>query len=159
MGFLSRGYYAICLSCILSLSYLIALFYLFLETDLEQPIFLGLNISILVIQACGIVLCVLGYRKHETIESLVGYKGENTDPSHIFLIVALTIFLVMWASFIVSWVSYYVFYSKPYEKLWLMRNTLQFAAYVAWALKGTIGIISGLIFTIKFALRKTKTET
>lgn len=159
MGYLSKGYYTICLGSIVSFVLFVTLMLYFFESDLAQPLFLGLNISILVVQACGIVLCALGYQKHEIIESLVGYKGENTDSFHILWFVALTMFLVMWASFIVSWVSYYVFYSRPYEKLWLMRNTLQFAAYVAWALKGTIGIISGLIFTIKFALRKTKTET
>jgi hypothetical membrane protein len=118
-----------------------------LETELEQPVFLGMNISIIIIQACGIVLCVIGYRKHETIESL-----------SVPLSVVLTVLLILWGIFIVGMVFNYVFLWKTYEKLMLMRKTVEFAAYVAWAIKGTIGLISGLTFTAKLLLSKSKTE-
>ena len=145
MGYLSKGYYTICLSSVLSSVSFVILIMFFFETELEQLIFLGINISIICIQACGIVLCVIGYRKHETIESL-----------SLLLGVALTGLLVTWASFIIQMVSYYVYFSKPYEKLMLMRETVEFDAYVAWAIKGIIGLISGLIFITKLILRKPK---
>jgi len=149
MGYLSKGYYTICLSSVLSSVLFVILMFnsAVLETELEQPVFLGMNISIISIQACGIVLCVIGYRKHETIESL-----------SLLLSVVLTVLLILWGSFIVCMVSNYVFLWKTYEKLMLMRKTVQFAAYVAWAIKGTIGLISGLTFTAKLWLWKSKTE-
>jgi len=149
MGYLSKGYYTICLSSVLSSVLFVILMFnsAVLETELEQPVFLGMNISIISIQACGIVLCVIGYRKHETIESL-----------SLLLSVVLTVLLILWGSFIVCMVSNYVFLWKTYEKLMLMRKTVQFAAYVAWAIKGTIGLISGLIFIGKLLLSKSKTE-
>jgi hypothetical protein len=148
MGYLSIGYYTICLSSVFSsVLFVTLLFGVFLETELEQPVFLGMNISIIIIQACGIVLCAIGYRKHETIESL-----------SVPLSVVLTVLLILWGSFIVCMVSNYVFLWKTYEKLMLMRKTVQFAAYVAWAIKGTIGLISGLIFIGKLLLSKSKTE-
>jgi hypothetical protein len=148
MGYVSIGYYTICLSSVFSsVLFVTLLFGVFLETELEQPVFLGMNISIIIIQACGIVLCAIGYRKHETIESL-----------SVPLSVVLTVLLILWGSFIVCMVSNYVFLWKTYEKLMLMRKTVQFAAYVAWAIKGTIGLISGLIFIGKLLLSKSKTE-
>jgi len=149
MGYLSKGYYTICLSSVFSSVLFVILMFnsAVLETELEQPVFLGMNISIISIQACGIVLCAIGYRKHETIESL-----------SIPLSVVLTVLLILWGIFIVGMVSNYVFLWKTYEKLMLMRKTVQFAAYVAWAIKGTIGLISGLTFTAKLWFRKPKTE-
>ena len=148
MGYLSIGYYTICLSSVFSSVLFVTLLWrVFLETELEQPVFLGMNISIISIQACGIVLCAIGYRKHETIESL-----------SIPLSVVLTVLLILWGIFIVGMVSNYVFLWKTYEKLMLMRKTVQFAAYVAWAIKGTIGLISGLTFTAKLWFWKSKTE-
>ena len=99
MGYLSIGYYTICLSSVFSSVLFVTLLWrVFLETELEQPVFLGMNISIISIQACGIVLCAIGYRKHETIESL-----------SIPLSVVLTVLLILWGIFIVGMVSNYVF--------------------------------------------------
>ena len=145
MGYLSKGYYAVCLSLIPSSVSFMFLFQFPLQTELEQLVFLGVNISIIGIQICGIVLCALGYRKHETIESL-----------SVTLSTALTALLIIWGGFIVFLVSNYLYHSKPYALLWMMSNTVQFAAYVAWAIKGTIGLISGLVFTFKSLLRQHK---
>ena len=158
MGYLSKGYYTICLGSILSSILFMILFGIvfFLEKELGQAVSLGMNVSIIGIEACGVVLCVMGYRRHETVESLTEIKREDPYSYNLRLSIPLTAFLFLWGGFIVYVISQYVAFSTPYEKLALMRNTLQFASYVTWTLKGTIGLISGLIFTLKSLLRQHK---
>jgi amino acid transporter len=117
-------------------------------------VFIGLNILIIGIEACGIALCLVGYRKHEIIETLVGYKRKDHLSFDIPLSVPLTFLLMIWGSGIVYLTYFTVFSGQPHEKL-----TWTPVEITTWTLKGIIGIVSGLIFTIKSLLRKQKTET
>ena len=158
MGYLSKGYYVICLSSILS-SILYLIMSLLFMGEFSWAMFLGLNISIIGIQVCGIALCFVGWRKHDTIETLVGYKRISPLSFDIRSSVPLTVILIFWGSWVVYLAWFTVFSGQPHEKLMWMSNPVALAEFTAWTITGIIGIISALIFTTKSLLRKPKTET
>jgi len=156
MGYLSKGYYTICLSPVLSFILYLVISSLFMGTESFRAMFLGLDISIIGIQTCGIALCLVGYRKHETIETLVGYKRKDPLYFDIHLSVPLTFLLMIWGSGIVYLAYFTLFSGQPHEKLMWMSNPVALTEFTAWTIKGIIGVVSGLIFTIKSLLRKPK---
>jgi len=153
MGYLSKGYYTICLSSILSSTLHLTMSLIFMGR-FSLAMSLGLNISIIGIQVCGIALCFVGWRKHDTIETLVGYKRISPLSFDIRLSVPLTVILVLWGSWVVYLAWFTVFSGQPHEKLLWMKDPVALTSFAAWALKGIIGTVSGLVFTAISYVRK-----
>jgi hypothetical protein len=127
-------------------------------TESFMAMFLGLDISIIGIQTCGIALCLVAYRNRETIESFVGYKRKDPLSFDIHLSAPLTFLLIMWGSGIAYLAHFTLFSGQPHEKLMWMKDPVALTEFTAWTIKGIIGIVSGLIFTIKSLLRKPNSE-
>jgi hypothetical protein len=159
MGYLSKGYYIICLSAFFSFILYLVISKFFTGTEFFEAMFLGLNISIIGIQACGIALCTLGYKKHETIESFIGYKRKDPLYFDIHLSLPLTFLLMIWGGGIVYLAYFTVFSGQPHEKLMWMSDPVALTESTVRTFKGIIGVVSGLIFTIKLLLRKPIAET
>jgi hypothetical protein len=118
-----------------------------METSSFQAISLSLNIVVIGIQVPGIVLCLVGWRKHDTIGSVNGLN------------VLLTVILVFWGSWIVYIAWFTVFSGQPHEKLLWMKNPVAVTSFAAWTLKGIIGVTSGLVFTTIALMKKLKRRT
>ena len=152
MGYLSKGYYMICLSPVASLILLIILTPLS-NGSVDEPLYIVHNMLVMGIQVCGIALCVLGWRKHETIESLVPPRKKDYVSIYIPFSVALSILPIVWG----SWTIYLEYFTLNYEKpSWLYYlTTTDYFFHITSILIGTIGLVSGLVFLVKVYIWKS----
>lgn len=133
MGYLSKGYHTVCLSPVFSvILYLVAIFTGWLY---QAMLFAGMQIAVISVQVYGIGLCLVGYRKNESI--------SFSKP--------LNILLLLWGGLVVS-----VFGIPP---SFFLFKFWDYMVYAARAFKGIVGIVTGLIFTINTYVKKnTKPE-
>jgi hypothetical protein len=110
-----------------------------------QVPFLSLNTLIIGIEVLGIVQCFTGWRKHES---------HSFDNLSVFL----TFILISWGIFVVfeSWLM--LLAPQPHEDIQWRSDPVALAAFRAYALKGIIGLASGLTFTVKSLLKQRKIE-
>jgi len=152
MGYLSKGYYTICLSPVASIILLIILTPLSMG-PVNELLYIVHNVLVMGIQACGIALCVCGWRKNETIESLVKPKQKDYVSIYIPFSVALSILPIIWG----SWTIYLEYFTLNYEKpSWLYNlTTTDYFFHITSILIGTIALVSGLIFLVKVYIWKS----
>ena len=149
MGYLSKGYYIICSSPVFSFILYLVLTSLFWRTNIDWlyqiMLFTGMQILVIGVQVCGIVLCLVGYRRNESISS------------YIFL----NILLITWGSLVVLWAMGWYLDLVRWSNLPDVRNLTiwDYMQYLTWALKGVIWIVSGLVFTVMSIWRKIKTDS
>ena len=142
MGYLSTGYYTVCLSPLFSM-----FVYIFASTLIGTNygwllpiiVFTGVHALIIGIQACGIILY------------LVGCKKERVEYRQVPFTLFFSILLILWG-LLVSWfaIGFYNHELIPWSMLPGVRELtiwdhLEFAT---WTLKGLLWIASGLIFTV-----------
>ena len=147
MGYLSVGYYTVCLSPLFSmLVYISASTLMGTSYGWLLPIivFTGVHTLVIGIQVCGIILY------------LVGYKKEKVESKQIPFI-GFSILLILWG-LLVSWfaIGFYNHEVIPWSMLPSVRELtiwdhLQFAT---WTLKGLLWIASGLIFIVTSHIQK-----
>lgn len=148
MGYLSIGYYTVCLSPLISmLVYISASTLMGTSYDWLLPIkvFTGIHTSVIGIQVCGIILYLVGYKKEKVESKQVPFIG-------------FSILLIIWG-FLVSWFADGFYYREviPWSMLPGVRELtiwdhLQFAK---WTLKGLLWIASGLIFIVTSQIQKS----
>lgn len=111
------------------------------------------NMLVMGIQACGIALCVFGWGKHETIESLVKPKKKDYVSIYIPFSVALSILPIIWG----SWIIYLEYFTLNYEEpSWLYYlTTTDYFFHITSILIGAIGLLSGLVFLTKVYVWKS----
>jgi hypothetical protein len=136
MGYLSKGYYIICLSPILAL---ILYFFIFLpsvETSVSvrpsvQVFLIEVAVPIIGIQVSGLVLGLLGCMKNESM--LMGIVHEIAN-----------IILILWGMLVTfySWFAYGLAVSHPQ----IISEYHEIEFYATLALMGLLWIASGLFF-------------
>jgi hypothetical protein len=152
MGYLSKGYYTICSSPVFSFILLLVL-----TTPNTGPVdellWIIHNLLVMGIQVCGIALCVLGWRKHETIESLVKPKQKDYVSIYIPFSVALSVLPILWG----SWIIYLEYFTLNYEKpSWLYHlTTTDYFFHITSILIGAIALFTGLIFLVRVYIWKS----
>jgi len=148
MGYLSIGYYTVCLSPFISLlvytsaSSLMGTSYGWL---LPMIVFTGVHTLVIGIQVCGIILY------------LVGCKKEKVESKQVPFIVIFSILLILWGYFVSRF--FFEFYEdeviawsmEPGVRELTIWDHLQFAT---WILKGLLWIASGLIFIVTSLIPK-----
>ena len=91
MGYLSKGYYTVCLSPVFSIIVYLVVTWLFWRTSFDWLTQIVLptvtDISVITVQVCGLILCFVGYRKNESVS---------------FNLI-LNILLILWGSFVTFW--------------------------------------------------------
>ena len=143
MGYFSKGYNVICLSLLLHLVIYIIVISLLIGTarmEFYSRMFTWLQILMVCIQLCGILLCLLGYRRSETISSQIFVNA----------------LFIVWGSLEVYLMAWNYSSLSPYQT----RNlTLwDYATTLTRALKGFIWIASGLVFTAISLSKKLKNK-
>ena len=68
--------------------------------------------------------------------------------------VILTVFLLIWGVWIVYIAGFTLLSGQEHEKLLWMNDPVGVAEFVTWAVKGTIGLGSGLFFTIRLYYKR-----
>ena len=132
MDCLSRGYYTVVLSPILSVAtwaFMIFLDYVGWVADLttELMVIVGIQISLISIQACGLIGFFGGYRKKELFSS-------NLHVNFLLILWGFSAVLLSWA-----WNLYMLMSTSPPMKPFFWLNMV----YTIWTLKGLIWIASG----------------
>ena len=133
MGYLSKGYYTICLSPVVSIILYYIISSLFHGRDLIerlQVLLIGEVIPTIGIQVCGIVLCLLGWALNESMPMGIVHKIANI----------ILLLLGMLVTFI-NWFGYGLEVSHPQLSL---HSVMEF--YATRALMGLLWIASGLFF-------------
>jgi hypothetical protein len=133
MGYLSKGYYTICLSPVVSIILYYIISSLFHGRDLIeflQRLLIGEVIPTIGIQVCGIVLCLLGWALHESMPMGIVHKIANI----------ILLLLGMLVTFI-NWFQYGLAVSHPQL---IIHSEMEF--HVTSALMGLLWIASGLFF-------------
>jgi hypothetical protein len=141
MGYLSKGYYMICLSPILASVLLLIIGSLrvgksfFVGMESVQLFFIGIAIPIIAIQAGGIALCLWGYR-----------KNESMSFNQI-----LNIFPVLWGTLVTLWAmgmyGELVNWASLVDASVTLWDHPEIVVFAALALIGLLWIASGLVFT------------
>jgi len=134
MGYLSKGYYTICLSPVVSIIlYLIIrpLVYGRALTEFLQALFIGQVILTIGIQVCGIALCLVGWALNESMHMGIVHEIAN-------------IILLLWGmlSTFYSWFRYSIASTHP--QYITQHAEMEFDA--TSALMGLLWIASGLFF-------------
>ena len=147
MGYLSIGYYAVCLSPLFSMLVYISVSTLMGTSYgwlLPMIVFTGVHTSVIGIQVCGIILYLVGCKKEKVESEQVPFIG-------------FSILLILWG-LLVSWfaIGFYNHEVIPWSMLPGVRELtiwdhLQFAT---WTLKGLLWIASGLIFIVTSQIQK-----
>jgi len=144
MGYFSKGYNVICLSLLLHLVIYIIVISLLIGTarmEFYSRMFTWLQILMVCIQLCGILFCLLGYRRSETISSRI----------------SLNVLFVLWGSlevYLMAWnYSSLSSYQTRNLTLWDCVTML------SWALKGFIWIALGLVFTAISFVKEAQKQT
>jgi hypothetical protein len=148
MGYLSKGYYIICLSPVFSMIVGLVVTGFFWRTSFDWLTQIVLQtvtyISVIIVQVFGLILCLVGYRKNESVS---------------FNLI-LNIYLILWGSFVtwgaVSWYGELLEWSSlsGVRSLTIWDH----AEYATSALRGLLWIASGLFFTYIYWQRSSKTE-
>lgn len=97
-------------------------------------------ISVIIIQVCGLILCLVGYRKNESV------------PFNLIL----NIFLILWGSFVTWWAMVWYGELLEWSSMPGVRSLTVWdhAEYAASALRGLLWIASGLFLTAISYVRK-----
>ena len=141
MRYLTIGYYAVCLSPLLSM-----FFYFSPKSVIWRGScgYLGLQTLVIFVQVCGIVLYLVGYRKTEL--------SSKTAP-HILWI---GILLVLWGIFMTWYViRVYAWMLRiyPYKMDFTFCGQM---VYVTQGLKGLLWVVSGLVFIVTSIIQRYK---
>jgi len=141
MRYLIIGYYAICLSPLLSI-----LFYFSpkFSIGLGSCGYLGLQTLVIFVQVWGVVLYLSGYRTTEL--------SSKTAP----YILWIGILLILWGFFI-TWYAIRVY--DWMLRLYSYKMDFTFCGqmvYVTQGLKGLLWVVSGLIFLVTSQFQKTQ---
>jgi len=137
MGYLSKGYYTVCLSPAFSMIAFLVVTWLFWRISfdwLTQIMLLTVTyISVIIVQVCGLILCLVGYRKNESVS---------------FNLI-LSIFLIVWGSFVTLWAVGGYDMLIEWSRFPGVRSLTVWdhAEYATSALRGLLWIASGLVFT------------
>jgi hypothetical protein len=151
MGYLSKGYYTNCLIPVFSLILLVILNSPPMGPDYELPNIVH-NMLIMGMQAFGITFCVLGWRKHETFESLVKSKKKDYLSIYVPFSAALSILPIVWGTWLIYSEYFTLTRSSP---SWLYLTPTDYFFHTTSVLIGTIGLVSGLIFLVKVYIWKS----
>ena len=141
MRYLTIGYYAICLSPLLSM-----LFYFSPKFPIGRGScgYLGLQTLVIFVQVWGVVLYLVGYRTTELSSKKAPY------------ILWIGILLILWGLFI-TWYAIRVYdwmlRIYPYKMDFTFCGQM---VYVTQGLKGFLWIVSGLIFTFTSQFQRRK---
>ena len=148
MGYLSIGYYTVCLSPFISMLVYISASTL-MGTSYRYDMFTGVHTLVIGIQVCGIILY------------LVGCKKEKTESKQVPFMVVCNTFLIIWG-YVVSrffWEFYkdeVIAWSKePDVRDLTIWDHYQFET---WILKGLLWIAAGLIFTVHIVYSRLKAK-
>ena len=151
MGYLSIGYYTVCLSPFISMLVYISASTLMGTSYgglLPKIVFTGVDTLVIGIQVCGIILY------------LVGCKKEKVESKQVPFIVFFSILLILWGYFVARF--FFEFYedeviawSQQFGGELTIWDHLKFAT---WTLKGLLWIASGLIFIVT-SLARAKSGT
>ena len=137
MGYLSKGYYTVCLSPAFSMIAFLVVTWLFWRTSFDWLTQIVLStvtyISVIIVQMCGLILCFVGYRKNESVS---------------FNLI-LNIFLILWGSLVTLWAVGGYAMLLEWSSLSGVRSLTiwDHAEYATSALRGLLEIASGLVFT------------
>lgn len=149
MGYLSKGYYIVCLSPFISmLVYISASTLMGTSYRYGDIVFTGVHTLVIGIQVCGIIL------------SLVGCKKEKVESKQVPFMVVCNTFLILWG-YVVSrffWEFYereVIAWSQEFGAELTIWDHLKFET---WILKGLLWIAAGLIFTVHIVYSRFKTK-
>jgi hypothetical protein len=143
MGYLSRGYQIVSFSPVLSIVTWVFILFLghissIVNVTTEPMIMTGIQILLMSIQACGLILCFVGYKKKESF-------SFNLHVNFLLVLWGFFTILLAWVWNVGSLIST----SPPVKPLfWISME------YTAWTFTGFIWIVSGLIFTATAIIKK-----
>jgi len=141
MRYLIMGYYAICLSPLLSIFFYFSPKF---PIGLGSCGYLGLQTLVIFVQVCGVILYLVGYRTTELTSKTVPY------------ILRIGILLILWGFFI-TWYTIRVY--DWMLRLYSYKMDFTFCGqtiYVTQGLKGLLWIVSGLIFLVTSQFQRRK---
>jgi len=151
IGYLSAGYYIVCLSPVFSLIVMATLPFLWswerANWLLPMISFALIQILVICIQISGLFLCLFGYKKKEPMP----FKF------------AMNVFLVLWGILVVNWAWFFYNDTLEWSRNPGMRSLIiwDYLEFETWAVKGLLWVVSGLIFMsaqLIREIRKTKTD-
>jgi hypothetical protein len=143
MGYLSRGYWLVCLSPLASFA-LIPLWGISggIRGDwlLEAVVLTLIQVAVIIIQVLGFAFYFVGIRRNE----------------HVHFYIVPNVFLILWGSFTI-WLASGLYgdllswSSQPQVRSLTVLDHLQ---YETWVLKGSLWILAGAVFSVAWYIRR-----